>query len=124
MIKWWSLMLVTAAMAPLTIDRKTPSLRRWIGYLSTIVGFVAVATWIYGYVRETDATLEAAARRLAIAWFLAYVFLVTRQALANGLQAGLDELARRPILRRIASWPDSDDDETVGDPIVQLPQKR
>ena len=120
MIKWWSLMLVTAAMAPLTIDRATPPFRRWVGYLSTVVGVVALGTWIYGYVMNTDATLESASGRLPVAWFLAYLFFVTRRALAKGLQAGLDELARWPILRRIARWPDNDDDrDAVGDPIVE-----
>ena len=119
MIKWWSLMLVTAAMAPLTIDRATPPFRRWIGYLSATVGVVALGTWIYGCVMDTDTTLEAATGRLAVAWFLAYLFFVTRRALARGLQAGLDELAKRPILRRISKWPDNDrDSDTVGNPIV------
>ena len=119
-VKWWSLFLASAAMAVLTVDRRAPPFRRWIGYVSTIVAIVAAAGGIFGLCYGNDTIIEAAVGRLAIAWFLAYVFVASEQALRDGLRAALDRLAARPWLRRIAEWPDTDSDEdTVGPPLVE-----
>jgi hypothetical protein len=118
LLKWRALFVVTAAIATLTVDRKSPALRRWLGYSSTIVGLIAAVGGGLGLAYGNDRMIETAGQRLATAWFLAYLFSATRYSLANGLQAALDGLAARPWLKRIATWPDTDRDETVGDPIV------
>jgi hypothetical protein len=118
--KWWSLMAVTAAMALLTVDRKAPVVRRWTGYLSTLAGFAAVGGWIYARVHKSDVIAEAAVGRLALAWFLAYLFVGSRYVLRRGVRTALNWLATRPVLRQIARWPAIDYDETVGQPIVRL----
>ena len=118
LLKWRALFLVTAAMAPLTVDRKSPALRRWLGYSSTILGLVAAVGGGLGVSYDNDRMIETAGQRLAMAWFFAYLFASTRYSLANGLQAALDRLAARPWLNRIAVWPDADHDETVGSPVV------
>jgi hypothetical protein len=117
LVKWWSLFLVTAAMALLTFDRAAPVLRRWTGYLSAIVGLAAAVGGLYGLVHANDKIIETAVGRLAVAWFLAYVFVATERTLRDGLHRALDRLAEWPVFKHIAAWPATAAGETVGDPI-------
>jgi hypothetical protein len=116
-LKWWSLFAVAGALGPLTIDRAAPLLRRWIGYGSAMAGFAAAAGGIYGLAHGNDKIIETAVGRLAIAWFLAFVFIATERTLRDGLHDALDRLATWRGLRHIAGWPATEANETVSHPI-------
>ena len=104
-LKWWSLFAVAGALGPLTIDYAAPLLRRWIGYGSAMAGFAAAAGGIYGLAHGNDKIIETAVGRLAIAWFLAFVFIATERTLRDGLHDGARspcDLAGTAAHRRMA----------------------
>jgi len=104
-VKWWALFVTAAAAVPLTIERNAPLLRRWIGYAAALFAAAAAAGGIYGLAHGSDQIVETAVGRLAIAWFLTYLFAASERTLRDGLHAALDRLATRPWLRRFATWP-------------------
>jgi hypothetical protein len=120
--KWALVFVAVGATAPLLIDRTTSSLRRWVGYVACVVSVFAAMEAVYGIAADHETLIEVANGRLALALLLTEFFLWTPNVLANGVQAALDRAAARPLLRKIAGWPATDPDETVGDPIVEPTQ--
>jgi hypothetical protein len=83
-IKWWCLFAATIAIAALAVDRGAPLLRRWIGYAGAMVALMAAGGGIFGLFYQNDQFIETAIGRLAVAWFLAYLFAATKHSLRDG----------------------------------------
>ena len=91
--KWASFFVAAGGIVPLLIDRRTATLRRWIGYVGAGLGAFAAVEGLIGVAQGKGVTIEAASGRAAVALLLAVVFFATHRALHNGLLPALNQLA-------------------------------
>jgi hypothetical protein len=120
--KWRLLFLAILCSTPMFRDRTAFPLRRTIGYAGIVFGLVAGIEGLFGASMGDDKLIEAAAGRLAATFLIAVLFLLTDRALRNGVIPALDALAAWGPLPKLAAWPESDGDETVGDSVFDDPR--
>lgn len=118
LIKWALIFAATLCSTPLFLDRTARPLRRAIGVLGIACAMVAGIGGLAGVWTGTDRLIETAAGRLAVTFLLAVVFLGTRGVLRDGLLPALDRLAARRPFKWLAAWPPGDQNETVGESVL------
>jgi hypothetical protein len=121
--KWRLLFVAITCSTPVFRDRTAYPLRRTIGYAGMVFGVVAGVEGIFGAWVGDDKLIEAAAGRLGVTFLLAVLFLITNHVLRRGLIPALDTLASWGVLPKLAAWPATDGDETVGDSVFDDPSR-
>ncbi len=120
--KWAAIFVGVAASAVVYVDWNARPLRRWAGYVAALVTARSAIEGLNGIIRGDAKLIEAAAWWMGAGFLLAAVFISTRHVLRDGVLAVFNRLAERPWLRRIAEWPDADDNGVVGDPFPIEPE--
>src|SRR5262249_32615361 len=100
LVKWRLGFVAVACSTPVFVDRRTLPLRRWLGYAGGALALAGAFQGVFGTLSGNDRLLEIAAGRLSATFLMAVVFLLTRDALSDGLLPALDRLAAHPML----SW--------------------
>lgn len=113
LVKWSLVFVAVIASAALFATRKEPPLRRAIGILGGLLALVAGIEGLYGAINGNDKLIEAASGRFGAVFLLTVIYLLTYNALRDGLLPALDRLAAWKPLSWLTQWPTADDNETI-----------
>jgi hypothetical protein len=118
--KWRLLFAATMSSVPVLVDPRAPLFRRTLGYLAALLGIIACTQGLSAAFAGSDRSIEGAASGLNLTFLLAVIFLGTRRLLAKGLLPALDRLTEWSALAWLKDWPASDQNQTVGEPVVKF----
>jgi hypothetical protein len=108
--KWTAVFLLLLPAMRIYFNPGIPSVRRWMGWIAAAFALLAAILGLCGIFFGTDPLIEKGVGLMTLSLLTGFVFFATHSWLDAGLLPALDRLANRKYLRRLARWPNDEDD--------------